>query len=189
MFTRADQTVTEILAILEQGRDMHYGEDVTQLEHALQCAKLAVDSGSEDETILAALLHDIGHIHAPDEAEAMDELGVVDHEAVGANYLRQAGFSEKIAQLVESHVDAKRYLTFKYPGYYTQLSAASKKTLHYQGGPMSAAEAAAFEQDPLFEAKLRLRSWDENGKNLGSDVPPAETYRDMMLRHLTQRGD
>ena len=112
MINPAHQTVTEILAILEQGQDIHYGEDVTQLEHALQCAKLAVDAGSDEETILAALLHDIGHLPAPDGFGQMGDVGVVDHETIGANYLRQVGFSEKIAQLVESHVAAKRYLTF-----------------------------------------------------------------------------
>ncbi|MBY0374774.1 MAG: HD domain-containing protein, partial [Bryobacteraceae bacterium] len=40
----------------------YFGEQVTQLEHALQSAYLAVQAGADDETILAALLHDIGHV-------------------------------------------------------------------------------------------------------------------------------
>lgn len=63
----------------------------------------------------------------------MGEFGVKRHEQLGADFLRSLGFSEKIAQLVENHVQAKRYLTFRYPDYYTKLSEASKQTLIYQG--------------------------------------------------------
>lgn len=180
----AQQIVNEILSLLETGRHIHYGEEVTQLQHALQCARLAVDANSTEEVIIAALLHDIGHLCETADTEHMGDVGVVDHETIGADYLRQRGFSEKIAQLVQGHVEAKRYLTFKDPQYATQLSPASLETLTYQGGPMSAEEAAAFEQDPLFEAKLQLRTWDEQGKELGWEVHPANSYRDLLLRHL-----
>ena len=45
---------------------------------------------------------------------------------------------------------AKRYLTFKEPGYYEGLSDGSKRTLGFQGGLMDAKESAVFEQDPLY---------------------------------------
>lgn len=183
-----EQTVDDILALLEQGRHMHYGEDVTQLEHALQCAQLATDAGSDEATIIAALLHDIGHIITPEAVAHMDDFGVVDHETAGANYLRDHGFSEEVAQLVEAHVAAKRYLTFKHPDYYAQLSVASQETLLRQGGPMTAAEAAAFEADPRCAAKLQLRAWDDQGKHTDREMPPAAAYRDMLLRHLGQSG-
>jgi predicted HD phosphohydrolase len=65
---------------------------------------------------------------------------------LGKAYLTANGFPEKMGVLVASHVDAKRYLTYSD---YNQLSDASKKTLEYQGGPMTAEEAAAYEKDPL----------------------------------------
>jgi len=45
-----------------------------------------------------------------------------------------AGFSSKVAELVEAHVMVKRYLVFKYPAYHDALSSASKITLKYQVG-------------------------------------------------------
>ncbi len=59
-------------------------------------------------------------------------VGVTGHERIGAEYLCNLGFSEKVCQLVESHVPVKRYLTGKHPEYYDGLSAASKLSLKYQ---------------------------------------------------------
>ena len=50
-----------------------------------------------------------------------------------ADYLRDKGFSERIASLVQSHVVAKRYLAYKYPEYYNQLSTAGKAALEFEG--------------------------------------------------------
>ena len=49
----------------QSGQDAYYGEPVTQLEHALQCAHLAEQHGADDETVAAAFLHDIGHLLPP----------------------------------------------------------------------------------------------------------------------------
>lgn len=182
------QIVDEIFDLLAgpPGQE-HYGEGVTQLDHALQCAKFAADAGADDETILAALLHDIGHLCAPDAARMGGRdsvIGAVDHEGLGAGYLRARGFSETVAELVGAHVAAKRYLVATNPTYAAELSPASAETLRHQGGPMSAAEVAAFEADPRFAAKLQMRRWDEMGKVVAMPVPPLESYRALMLRHL-----
>jgi predicted HD phosphohydrolase len=50
---------------------------------------------------------------------------------------------------------------------------------------MSPAEVAAFESDPLFTTKLRMRSWDEMGKEPDMVTLPLTAYRKMMLRHLS----
>ena len=179
------EITNQIFSLMAESANMeYYGEDVSQLEHALQCAKLAADIRSDDETVIAALLHDIGHICDPD-AEQMGDVGAVDHEGIGADFLLGLGFSEKVAELVRAHVVAKRYLTFAKPAYAAKLSPASVETLTHQGGPMTADEAADFEQDPLFTEKLRMRSWDEQGKIPGLAVPPLESYRAMVLAHLT----
>ena len=94
----------------------------------------------------------------------MGGYGMLRHERVGANYLRRRGFSEKIAKLIENHVEAKRYLCFKYPDYYKKLSEASKATLEFQGGKMTKEEAVAFENDPLFALSIKMREWDETAK-------------------------
>jgi len=89
---------------------------------------------------------------------------MMSHEKIGADFLRQKGFPERVAKLVENHVRAKRYLTYKYPEYYDSLSEASRKTLKFQGGVMGAEEAEAFEKDGLFDASIRMRKWDELAK-------------------------
>ena len=182
----AESRVDQIMELLETaGQSAYFGEPVTQLEHALECAQLARDAGSDEEMIIAALLHDIGHL-LDGEGSRDDAVGVIDHDAVGARYLRERGFSDRVAQLVSGHVAAKRYLTLTNPSYFAKLSAASVATLELQGGPMRAEEAAAFGSDPLFEEKLRLRSWDEAGKLAGWVVAPLSSYRNLLVAHLNR---
>jgi phosphonate degradation associated HDIG domain protein len=163
---RHEQVIAEVFGLYERFGDSDYiGEPVSQIEHMSQAAELAMAEGFDDEVVLAAFFHDIGHICA-ESAENMGGFGVVSHERLGADYLRRAGFSERMARLVEYHVQAKRYLTLKEPGYYERLSEASRRTLEYQGGVMTAAEAEAFEKDPLCEVSLRMRQWDEQAKDM-----------------------
>ncbi len=163
---RNEQVIADVFALYERFGDSDYiGEPVSQIEHMSQAAQLAMAEGFDDEVVLAAFFHDIGHI-CTDSAENMGCFGIVSHERLGADYLRRAGFSERMARLVEYHVQAKRYLTLREPGYYERLSEASRRTLEYQGGVMSEAEADAFEQDPLCAVSLRMRQWDELAKEM-----------------------
>jgi 2-amino-1-hydroxyethylphosphonate dioxygenase (glycine-forming) len=180
------QITDQIMSYYEQhGGEEYAGEKVTQLEHMVQAAQLAEEQGYDEDVILAAFLHDIGHIceagHGDNE---MDGFGIKDHEEIGAEYLKEKGFSKKVVRLVQSHVEAKRYLTFKYPEYYDQLSDASKKTLEYQGGKMYEEEAAAFEQYPLFDLIIKMRRWDEEAKIEHKPLPDLSRYRNMILHHL-----
>jgi phosphonate degradation associated HDIG domain protein len=178
----------EIIYLFRQyGGSEYAGEKVTQLEHMVQAAQLAEQEGFDEEVILAAFLHDIGHICvSAQEDNAMDGWGIKDHEEVGAGFLRERGFSKRLARLVESHVEAKRYLTWKDPLYYEQLSDASKKTLEYQGGPMLTDEAIAFEQHPLFNLIIKMRHWDDTAKIEHLETGNLERYRDMIVRHLEE---
>jgi phosphonate degradation associated HDIG domain protein len=167
------------------GGEEYAGEKVTQLEHMVQAAQLAEQQGYDEEVILAAFLHDIGHIcEAAHGDNEMDGFGIKDHEDAGADFLRRRGFSERLIRLVQSHVGAKRYLTYKYPSYYEQLSEASKKTLEYQGGRMVAGEAMDYEKQPLFDLIIQMRRWDDEAKLLGKPVPDLDKYRQMIIRHL-----
>jgi 2-amino-1-hydroxyethylphosphonate dioxygenase (glycine-forming) len=171
---------------LGDGRD-YIGEPVTQLEHALQCAALARAANAPADEILAALFHDIGHLVAPAGSAEMDGLGIVDHEDIGAAWLAALGFHDSVCELVRSHVQAKRYLTLRKPGYAARMSEASRGTLAFQGGPMSEAEAERFERDPLFAAKVRLRSWDEAAKHEGKEVDALASYAGLIREHLEQQ--
>jgi phosphonate degradation associated HDIG domain protein len=178
--------VEEVFSLYDRFGDEDYiGEPVSQLEHMSQAAALAQAEGYDDEVILAAFFHDIGHLCADaEEAGSMDGMGNVDHERLGADYLLERGFSERVANLVQGHVIAKRYLTYKYPEYYNRLSDASKATLEFQGGVMSAEEAADFELNPDAELIVRLRYWDDMAKEIEVPVDNLDHLKQIALTHL-----
>lgn len=135
----ARETVRQLFDFIKAQGDADYiGEPISQLEHSLQAAQLAQDSGADEETVLGALLHDVGRfIPAADKMPKMiatdgTYVGRASHEVVGERYLRELGFSEKVCQLVAAHVMAKRYLTAVDKEYYDGLSNASKNTLRMQ---------------------------------------------------------
>ena len=178
----------EILALLERGGQADYlGEGVSQLTHALQAADLARRAGADGETILAALLHDVGHLCAGPDAPRMGGVGVVQHEEVGADYLFRLGLPPRVTELVRGHVAAKRYLVARDSDYFDRLSPASRATLAAQGGRMSPAERHLFESLPHHEDLLRLRAWDERAKEPSRRVPDLAGYRSLLLGQLSNR--
>jgi phosphonate degradation associated HDIG domain protein len=183
------ETIKEVFSLYELHGDEDYiGEPVSQLEHMSQAAALAQVEGYDDEVVLAAFFHDIGHLCTADgEAASMDGFGNVDHEQLGADYLMSRGFSRRIADLVKSHVVAKRYLTFKYPEYYEKLSPASRATLEFQGGRMTAEEAGAFEANPNADLIIKMREWDDLAKETNIPVENIDWLKQIALKHLTSQ--
>lgn len=182
--------MNEVFALYEKHGDEDYiGEPVSQLEHMSQAAAFAQEEGYDDEVILAAFFHDIGHLCADHEVESMDGMGNVDHEKLGADYLLEKGFSERIANLVQSHVIAKRYLTYKFPEYYQQLSPASMVTLNFQGGRMNEEEAMAFEAHPDAQLMISLRYWDDKAKESDKKVNNINSLKSLTLKHLTKNNN
>src|SRR5450432_3583854 len=172
------------------GEEEYSGEKVSQLEHMVQAAQLARGQGYNDEVVLAAFLHDVGHIaEKHTETNSMSSYGIKDHEAIGAAFLSSRGFSSTLTKLVASHVAAKRYLTLREPGYYDKLSEASKKTLEYQGGPMSENEADILEEDPLFREIIQMRRWDEEAKLENKPMPPLDTFKQLIFQHLVSQSE
>jgi len=169
------KSIDEVFALLDSRGEADYiGEPVSQKQHMLEAAYFAEKANYQIEMVLAALFHDIGHLL---DGEAMGEYGVKSHEKKGADYLREHGFSELVAELVENHVNAKRYLVVKKSGYMENLSLASTKTLEFQGGPMSKAEFDDFEAKPNFGLYLKLRELDEMAKEPDLKTPNLEYYR------------
>ena len=184
---KAEKTANEIIVLFERKGGANYaGEAVTQLEHACQAAQLAEKDGNDDEVILAAFLHDLGHLLDEDEEE-MDGYGVMNHEAVGASWLKERGFSEKLITLVNAHVEAKRYLCAVNKRYYDNLSHASKMTLQFQGGPMGEEEVASFEKNPLKNLIIKMRTWDEEAKHENVPLPDLNFFRSKIVHHLASR--
>ena len=186
---KIDSTANEIIDLFEKyGSNEYAGEKITQLQHMVQAAQLAKNGGYDDEIVLAAFLHDIGHICAAAYIhDDMNGFGVMNHEKIGASFLRKRGFGERLVMLVENHVSAKRYLTFKYPEYFDGLSEASKNTLVFQGGKMDVAEALSFEQDELFEEFIQMRQWDELAKEENIPLQPLQYFRQLMIDYLERQ--
>lgn len=177
--------VDEVFDLLRsRGGEQYFGEAVSKLEHAEQCAWHAYRSGADEELILASLLHDVGHLFDVEESVRDEKVGVVNHDRTGEQWLLERRFSRRVASLVGGHVDAKRYLTATNPLYLQKLSPASVETLRLQGGPMSPAEAESFGASEGLNDMLRLRAWDELAKDPDWSGPRLESYREMMIRHL-----
>lgn len=176
--------LAELADVFQAARARPYiGEAIDQLEHGLQAAAAAERAGADAEVVLAAWLHDIGHLIAPD-APTMAELGVLNHEGLGADWLRVRGFSERVARLVAAHVAAKRYLVARRAAYAERLSDASRGTLAFQGGPMSEEEASVFEAREDLAEVLRVRAWDEAAKVVGAETPGLDHYLALAEAHL-----
>jgi predicted HD phosphohydrolase len=157
-------SIDEIIDLLARGagRPLRFGAAVTQLDHALQTATLLLEGSPDDPELAAAgLVHDLGHLMP----------GVSDdrHSRVAAASVR-AALGDRVADLVEMHVDAKRYLVAIEPDYGNLLAGDSVASLREQGGPMSADEVAAFAAQPLAADAVRLRRADDNGKADGRAV-------------------
>ncbi len=186
---QAATSIKEIFDLYEKyGNADYVGEPISQIEHMSQSAQLAIDGGYDDEVILAAFFHDIGHICVNRNKENdMGGFGTKSHEKIGADFLREKGFSEKVALLVENHVQAKRYLTFKHPEYFQNLSPASRKTLEFQGGVMTEEEALSFEKDPLFDLSIKMRHWDEQAKETNVPLLDLEKIKAKALETLASK--
>lgn len=162
-----------------KGHTGYFGEAVTEREHALQCAYLAVRANAEPSLIAAALLHDVGHLlhHLPENiaTQGID----AQHELGGATWLAQY-FPSSIVDPIRLHVSAKRYLCAVEPTYLPTLSMASRLSLQLQGGPMTAAEIAQFTQEPHSSGAIVLRYWDDQAKSPHLLVPDFDNYRSLL---------
>jgi predicted HD phosphohydrolase len=201
-----------IISLLDASADTPYiGESISQLEHSLQCAHFAATAQMDDETVVAALLHDVGQFVPENELQAIlgeqtkvqdmvsstasetsgeakpeveGSVGRFGHDELGAQYLSAVGFSEKVSRLVGSHVQAKRYLCAIDASYYDTLSQASKQSLKHQGGPMDGTQKEDFANSPWCEEMCRLRRWDDGAKLVDFNVPRAQAYQAVIEKLL-----
>ncbi len=159
--------VEEILAVYAaRGAGAYFGERVSMTEHGLQAAHFARIERAPEPLVLAALLHDVGHLleEVPDAIE--DWRTDARHEELGARWLARR-FGSEVSEAVRLHVPAKRYLCATDASYFNMLSPASVHTLRLQGGPMTAQEVARFEEEPHHREAVRVRRWDDQGKVAG----------------------
>lgn len=175
------RSVEEVLELFTAFGADRYDEDVSQLDHALQCAALAAGAGASDDLVVATLLHDVGHLLALANDKSFRD-GLDDHhEATGAAWLAPL-FPPTVTGPIAAHVRAKRHLAAIEPGYLAALSPASTRSLAVQGGPLPPAEAKAFAADPVAADAVALRRWDDLGKVDGLPVTPLPHYADLLDR-------
>ena len=181
---------TQIAEMFERrGAGSYFGERVSMLEHALQAAHFARTEEAPVALIVAALLHDVGHLLEDVPADIADWHADARHESVGGAWLARH-FGPEVWEPVALHVAAKRYLCATDPAYFGRLSEASVLTLRLQGGPMQPQEIAEFESRPFFREAVRLRHWDDQGKIGGWRAPGLETYLDLIeMVRLPARDD
>ncbi len=188
--TTAGTAVSDIINLYKTyGHKGYDGEPVSQASHMIQCAMLAIRERESDELVIGAFLHDIGHLLKHEEhAETMGNYGVVNHEGIGAVYLQQRGFSERVYSIVNMHVEAKRYLVATDEMYEEKLSPASLETLKWQGGPMSPEEATRFSKHPFFDDIIKVRLWDESAKDTEAYLLPLSFFQTLIRNYLTDRN-
>ena len=166
-----------VFAIFQKrGAGAYYGESVSMTEHALQAAYFAQAAAAPPALVIAALLHDIGHLVHDVPSDIADWTVDKHHELIGSAWLAKR-FGPEVSEPVRLHVPAKRYLLATDAAYFAKLSPASVITLKLQGGPMAAHEVAKFETERFHKEAVRVRQWDDQGKAAGLKTPGLTDYR------------
>ncbi len=180
--------IQRILDVFKQRGSESYGsEAVSQLQHAIQAAVLAQRDGANNTLIVAALLHDIGHILGDSPLpESHDENFDDKHETRAFAWLLE-NFGPQVADPVRLHVAAKRYLCTTDPTYCDILSPTSLKSFYDQGGMMSDAERVAFEGERFYRESLRLRRWDDEAKDPSMPMPEIDFFVGPLEQALAAR--
>jgi gamma-butyrobetaine dioxygenase len=182
-----DEALQSIDRMFASAAGMAYlGEDVTMIQHQLQAGALASAAGCTDALVVAALLHDLGHMIGRQEGEVAAAAALAadrdaHHDATGARWLSR-WFGPDVTEPVRLHVAAKRFLVATEPDYAAKLSAASVHTLRLQGGPMTSQEAREFASLEFAPDAVVLRRLDEAAKDASRDAPGLDTHRERLVR-------
>lgn len=179
-----DQFAAGLLAWLEAAGASNYDESVSQYAHALQSAALAKECGGCAALVVAALLHDVGHLLIGEDDGGKPFLERdLEHERVGSLWLSRA-FGADVTGPIRMHVAAKRYLCSIDAAYYGGLSDASKRSLDLQGGTMTVDEIREFIAQPAAQDAIELRRIDDLAKEPGRIVPGGDEYRPLLVEAL-----
>lgn len=170
--------MNQIEALFNISGDIQYsGEGVSQLEHALQTATLAIEAQASTELVTAALLHDLGHL-LNKKGETPSAHGIDDqHQFFAAHFLKDF-FPVSVCSPIRLHVDAKRALCALDHHYYEKLSEDSKRSLTLQGGIFSESELDNFLNTPYSKDAIELRRWDDMAKTPGKKTLPLHYFLD-----------
>jgi len=141
-----------VLANLKKLAGDKMGYKIDRYQHSLQSATRAMRDGADEETVVCALLHDIGDLLAPEN-----------HSELAASILRPY-VSEENYWLVKHHGVFQGYYFFHHIG----LDRNERE--QFRGHPM-------FERTALFCEK-----WDQNSFDPNYDTAPIEQFEPMVQR-------
>jgi predicted HD phosphohydrolase len=111
-------------------------EGFSELDHGLQTAAILREVSPEDDELrIAGLIHDLAH--------PWDGPGQPRHATMGAIAVREV-LGDRVADLILSHVPAKRYLVATREEYASVLSPDSVMTLVAQGGRSAGDDRSAY---------------------------------------------
>lgn len=170
----------------QHGPEPYGGEAVTQMEHALQTAALAEANGASDAMVVAALLHDLGHMIA--DPQLRDPANADDLHQFRALPVLRRELPDTVTEPIRLHVDAKRYLCAVDPDYLAGLSPVSVNSLRLQGGVYSTEEAGIFIKKPHAVDAVRLRTWDDCAKVPSCPTPSFEHFLSYVERTIHRRA-
>lgn len=173
-------TIDAVARVIDEQGAQRYGrEAVDQRQHALQCATFAEQADAAPALVVAALLHDIGHLVDSDADSADAQSRDARHEALGARWMRDL-FGDDVLMPIRLHVAAKRYLTAVEPDYLARLSPQSQRSLELQGGPFTEVEAERFIAAPYARDAVLLRRWDDLAKDPDAVTPDLDHFAPLM---------
>lgn len=165
------RSADEAWGLLQAQRGMDDGEAVDLWTHQLQTAAALQREGADDELVVAGLLHDIGDGRVSPAA----------HGPWGGALVSDL-LGERVAWLIATHTEAKRFACTTEPGYWDALSPVSRRTLELQGGRMSEAEQRRFRIHPWFADAMRMRRCDDGGKDPAAPPPDPAPLRAALER-------
>ena len=169
-----EDLVENVLVMLQRLKGEERGYQVNRYVHSLQSATLAYQDGADEETIVAALLHDIGDSIAPDN-----------HSALAASVL-QPYVSEKTWWIVHHHGLFQGYYFWHHYGMDRNAREVYRDEPHYQAcidwcdkydqrafDPACEAKPLSF-FEPMVRGVFSRKPWEASGRNLsGPGVVPA----------------
>ncbi|WP_461665987.1 HD family phosphohydrolase [Gordonia sputi] len=149
--------VAEVEDVLRSLRGVWDEEAVDELDHALQAGRKAVVAGADDELVVAAVLHDVGHSPLVESTTRHDD---------DARAWLTPRFGDRVGWLAGSHVAAKKWLAAHDRSYAKELTATSVASLAEQGG--AADPGAEWTRHPWWPDAIALRRFDDAAKVPGA---------------------
>jgi predicted HD phosphohydrolase len=188
------------------GREIFATPGMSQTDHALHCATRAENAGESSDLIVAALLHDVGHMLMAESR--MDAIPLVELPVMGGESNQDFGGREIVAAkraarkltlatlqgwLPDNAVaavrllhPAKHYLCAVEDDYWDALTPATQAELLADGGRYDAALVARFRQYPCHAAAVRLRRYDDLAKQNSIAARPLSHFM-QYIRQYAQR--